>query len=43
MFFGISFSLATVSKLLCDEVYETFVTLSAFLLPIKSPVASAVF
>ena len=48
--FGISLSVSifsvsfvTVSKLFCDEVLETFVILSAILLPIKSPVASAVF
>ena len=32
-----------VSELLCGEVFETFVILSAILLPIKSLVASAVF
>ena len=36
-------SLSAVSELLCDEVLETFVILSAILLPIKSPVAPAVF
>ena len=29
-----------VTELLCDEVFETFVILSAILLPIKSPVTS---
>ena len=38
---GISFSF--VSELSFGEVFETFVNLSAILLPIKSPVASAVF
>ena len=36
-------SLSTVSKLFCCEVLETFVTLSAILLTIKSTVASDVF
>ena len=33
----------TFSKLLCGEVFKTFVILFAILLPIKSPVASAFF
>ena len=37
-----SSSLLTDYKLFC-EVFQTFVILSAFLLPIKSPFASAVF
>ena len=32
----------TVSELICWEFFETFVILSAILLPIKSPVASSV-
>ena len=39
--FSVSFS--TVSKLFFGDVFEIFVTLRAILLPIKSPVASAVF
>ena len=40
--FGISYSILTASKLFY-VVVETFVILSAILLPIKSPVASAIF
>ena len=39
--FGIS--LLALSKLFYKDFFETFVILSAILLPIKSPVASAVF
>ena len=38
-----SASFITVSELFCDEVIETLLILSALLLPIKSPVASAIF
>ena len=38
-----SVSFLTVSELLCDDFLETFVILSANLLPIESPVASAAF
>ena len=38
-----SSSFVTVSELFCGEVFATFVILSAIFLPIKSPVASAVF
>ena len=41
-FFGICSSLLTDSKLFC-EVFQTFVILSAILLPVKSAVASVVF
>ena len=46
--FGISISFFASSKLFCErnsfeDFFETFVILSAILLPIKSPVASAVF
>ena len=41
--FGISASISTVSELLCGKHIKTFVILSAILLSIKSPVASAVF
>ena len=37
-----SVSLATISRLTCDELLDTFVILSEILLPIKSSVASAV-
>ena len=40
--FGISSSFLTASKLFC-EVFETYVILSAILLPIKSLVPSAIF
>ena len=40
---SLSFSILTFSKLFCGKVFETFVIPSAILLPIKSPVASAVF
>ena len=36
-------SFATVSELFCCECLETFVILLAILLPMKSPVVSAVF
>ena len=39
----ISASLLAVFKLFCVNFLETFVVLSAILLPIKSPIASAVF
>ena len=39
---SLSCSFVTVSELFCCEFFETFVILSAILLPIKSPVASAV-
>ena len=39
--FGISISLLTSSKLFCEVFFETLVILSAILLPIKSPAASA--
>ena len=39
----LSCSFVTVSELSCCELSETFVILLAILLPIKSPVASAVF
>ena len=41
--FGFSVSLLTVSELFWGDSFETFVILLAVLLPIKSPVASAVF
>ena len=48
--FGISLSnpifpslFATVSELFCKEVLETFVILSAVLLPIKLPISSTDF
>ena len=41
--FGTSTSLLASSKLVCGDFFETLVILSAILLPIKSPVASAVF
>ena len=37
------FSLSTFSELFCGDLLETFVILSAILLPIKSPLASAAF
>ena len=42
---GISllFSFVNVFELFCCEFLETFVILSAILLPVKSPVASALF
>ena len=45
MFLGISLlcTSATFSKLFCCELFQTVVNLLATLLPIKSPVASAVF
>ena len=36
-------SLLALSKLFCEDFFETLAILSAILLPIKSPVASAVF
>ena len=39
----LSSSSVVTSELFCDETFEAFVILSAILLPIKSPVASAVF
>ena len=41
--FGISISFLALSKLFCKDFFETLVILSAILLPIKWPVASAVF
>ena len=43
--FGISLSRSflIISELFCGKLLETFVILLAILLPIKSPVASAVF
>ena len=38
-----SSSFVTVSGLLYSKIFETFVILTRLLLPIKSPVASAVF
>ena len=44
LFFGMSFGLALpASDSLFGVFLETFVILSAILLPVKSPVASAVF
>ena len=40
---GISLSCSFLAELFCGDVCETFVILLAILLPIKSPVASAVF
>ena len=40
---SLSGSIVTVSKLSSCEFFETFIILSAILLPIKSPFASAVF
>ena len=40
---SLSCSFVTVSELFCCEFCETFVILSAILLPIRLPVASAVF
>ena len=37
------YSFATVSELFWCEVFETFEIISTILLPIKSPVASAIF
>ena len=41
--FGISVSLSTVSDLFWGELLETVVILLETLVPVKSPVASAVF
>ena len=38
-----SISLVTVPKLFCGDVHDTLIILLVILLPIKSPVASAVF
>ena len=45
LFLDISLSslFVAVSELFCTEVFEIFVILLAILLPLKSPVASAVF
>ena len=48
LFFGMSFGLSLPTFILsfCDslgDIFDTLVILSAILLPIKSPVASAVF
>ena len=40
---SLSCSFVTVSELFCGKLLETFEILSAILLSIKSPVASAVF
>ena len=40
---SLSCSFKTVFELFCRERFETFVILLAILLPIKSPIASAVF
>ena len=40
---SLSCPFVTVSELFCCDVSENFVFLSVILLPIKSPVASAVF
>ena len=40
---SLAYSLLNISKLFCGEVFQTFTILSPILLPIKSPVASAVF
>ena len=40
---SLSCSSVAVSKLFCCEVFETFVILSAILLPIKSPAVYATF
>ena len=42
VFFGIFSSLLPASKLFGDDFFETLVILSAILLPVKSPVPSAV-
>ena len=39
----LSYSFAISFELLCGKVYETFITMSAILLPTRLPVASAVF
>ena len=39
----LSCSFVSLSELFCGEFFEAFVILLAILLPIKSPVASAVF
>ena len=46
LFLGLAFSTSSSVWLFCNyfaDFFETFVILSAVLLPIKSPVASAVF
>ena len=40
---SLSYSIVTFSEWFCFEFFENFLTLSAILLPLKSPVASAVF
>ena len=40
---SLSYSFVTVSELFCCNTFEIFVILSAILLPIKSPIASAIF
>ena len=40
---SLAYSLLNISKLFCGEVFQTFTILSPILLPIKSPIASAVF
>ena len=39
----LSYSIVTVSELFLGEILEAFLILLAILLPLKSPVASAVF
>ena len=41
--FGVSNSFSFVFKAFCEDLFETLVILSAMLLLIKSPVASAIF
>ena len=41
--FSLSCSFLTLSELFCCKYFETSMTLSAISLPIKSPVASALF
>ena len=43
LFLGISVLLSTASEIFCGNSFEAFIILFAILLPIKSPVASAVF
>ena len=43
IYLSLSISPSFVAELFCGEVFETLVVSSAILLPIKSPVALAVF
>ena len=46
LFLGLALSTSTSVSLFCnslEDVFETFLILSSILLPIKSPIASAVF